>query len=59
MENAEKFYSKYKRGEVNAEDIHDYIAEWHNGDSIEELHEYLGMTWDEYGHWFETGELLK
>ena len=53
-----KFYQKYKRGEVDAESIHDYIDEWHNGDSTEDLHEYLGMTWEEYGHWLETGELL-
>jgi len=38
-------------------DIDDYIDEWHNGDSNKELHEYLGMTWDEYKIYLETDTL--
>lgn len=30
------------------EEINDAIDEWHKSDSVEELHEYLGMTLDEY-----------
>lgn len=29
----------------------DKVAEWHASDSDLELHEYLGLTWDEYGLW--------
>ena len=30
------------------EEINDLIDKWHDGDSEMALHEYLGMTWDEY-----------
>ena len=35
-------------------DLDDLIEEWHNteGDGIP-LHEFLGMTWDEYKRWVE------
>ncbi len=41
-------------------DIHEAIAAWHDGDGDPEgkpLHEYLGMSWDEYKVWAETSEL--
>jgi hypothetical protein len=31
--------------------IKDKIEEWHNSDSELKLHEYLGMTWEEYKTW--------
>lgn len=36
----------------------DLIGEWH--DSPEDgrtLHEFLGLTWEEYGKWLQTNEL--
>lgn len=39
-------------------DIHDAIGRWHEGDGYGvELHEYLGMSWDEYARWAESGLL--
>lgn len=32
-------------------DIDDWVERWHTGDSKQELHEFLGMTWEEYGNW--------
>ena len=32
-------------------DIDDWIDRWHTGDSKQELHEFLGMTFEEYGNW--------
>lgn len=40
--------------------IIDAIENWHIKPDLwhgsEELHEYLGWTYDEYKHWFETNE---
>lgn len=33
--------------------VDDLIEEWNNSDSNLHLHEYLGMTWDEYCRWVE------
>lgn len=32
-------------------DIDDWIERWHEGDSNLQLHQFLGMTWEEYGNW--------
>lgn len=42
-------------------DIHDAISAWHDAsdDDGVQLHEYLGMTWEQYAHWAETGQLPK
>ncbi len=38
--------------------IDDVVAAWHDDESITvPLHEYLGMTWDQYGAWFVSGVL--
>jgi len=34
-------------------DIDDYVEKWHSSDAPEPLHEFLGMTWDEYRLWTE------
>lgn len=31
-------------------DIDDWVERWHDGDSKLQLHEFLGMTWEEYGN---------
>lgn len=37
-------------------DIDDYVERWHQGDDPEPLHEFLGLTWDEYRLWTEQPE---
>lgn len=32
-------------------EINDLIDQWHAGDGKIPLHEFLGMTWDEYCKW--------
>lgn len=39
-------------------DIDVYIDAWHNGDSTTSLHEYLGMTFEEYTAYIETDDNL-
>jgi hypothetical protein len=40
------------------EDYEDKIDEWHDGDSKLKLHEYLGLTWEEYSGMIRPSELL-
>lgn len=44
---------------VTNENIHDFIEKWHESDSEVPLHEYLGLTWDEYSYFVKTDELPK
>lgn len=37
------------------DDLNDLVNEWHNlPDDGTPLHDYLGMTWDEYCEWTES-----
>ncbi|QXW44850.1 hypothetical protein [Pseudomonas amygdali] len=51
-----RFLEFYLKGDVLEEDIHRFVEGWHEG--LEgagiELHEYLGMSWEEYGVWVAT-----
>lgn len=51
------FKEAYLAGEVSAEDIHDYVEYWHNHETDNELHEFLGMTPKEYSKWAFEDEL--
>ena len=42
---------------VTKENIHDLIEQWHESDSKQELHEFLGLTFEQYKRWVETDEL--
>ncbi len=33
------------------EALNDLVDEWHESDSVQELYEYIGMTWEEYSDW--------
>jgi type II restriction/modification system DNA methylase subunit YeeA len=39
------------RGDILPDEIDDFIEFWHNSDSSVELHEFLGLTWEEYSLW--------
>jgi hypothetical protein len=51
------FLDEYLAARASQEDIYDWIDEWHEGDSGEELHEFLGLTWPEYSAWVERDQL--
>jgi len=34
--------------------IYDKVDLWHTGASLMSLHDYLGMTWEEYAVWVQT-----
>ncbi|GAB3816653.1 hypothetical protein GCM10027605_66050 [Micromonospora zhanjiangensis] len=51
-------------GRTTLDAIDDYIARWHEAPdrsyaAAMELHEFLGMTWDEYRLWGERPESLR
>ena len=37
------------QGKIDPKDIDEYVEYWHTSDSKQELHEFLGMTFEEYG----------
>lgn len=45
-------------GEVLPEEIDDFVDIWHDGDGDQELHDFLGMTEDEYSLWVSNPELI-
>ena len=46
------FIDRYARGELAEADIDDFIDDWHDGKTgVADLHDYLGLSWDEYGEW--------
>jgi hypothetical protein len=47
------FFDRYSRGEVAADEIDDYVSEWHRSPSTDQrcLAEFLGMTHQEYQVW--------
>jgi len=47
MSNTEKFYQLYLRERVILDDIYDYIEQWHNGDSKEEIYGKSIRDWPE------------
>ncbi len=40
-------------------DIDDWVEQWHKGQSRLELHEYLGMTLEEYSNWVLAPDALQ
>ena len=56
----ETFIEKCLSGDAFLDEIDDYIDAWHEGDSVpdRELHDYLGMTWEEYSLWMTKPSIL-
>lgn len=54
------FIQKCLAGDVLSDEIDDFVEQWHEG--VEgrdvELHQYLGMTWDEYTLWSTKPSVL-
>jgi len=46
------FIDQFCRGQISADRINDHIDAWHQClDTDQLLHEYLGMTWEQYSRW--------
>lgn len=44
--------------EAEPEDIDDFIDQWHEGPGAQPLHEFLGMTHNEYAFWLADAAIL-
>ncbi|OQW92292.1 MAG: hypothetical protein BWK78_02115 [Thiotrichaceae bacterium IS1] len=52
------FIRSCQRGEALPDDIDDFIDDWHDHDYAMELHEFLGMSWEEYRGWVANPNTL-
>ncbi len=52
------FVSMCANGKLLLDDIDDFIDEWHESDSDEEIYEYLGMSQQEYRLWVHDPDIL-
>jgi hypothetical protein len=52
------FVEEYLSGRVGIGAIDDFVDEWHESSGGVELHDHLGLTWDEYRAWVERPESL-
>ncbi|MBV8362431.1 MAG: hypothetical protein JO189_31535 [Deltaproteobacteria bacterium] len=57
-ERTQTFVERYVNGEVCADDVDDYIDAWHAHPNHQELHEFLGMSKEEYAAWLRDPEVL-
>lgn len=48
------FAELFINDEIEFEKIDDFVDEWHEGDSELPIHEYLGLSEQEYAMWVET-----
>lgn len=55
-----KFKERFLAGEIEFEEIDDYIVEWNNSDTTETLAKFLGLNGEEEAVWIdETDDALK
>jgi hypothetical protein len=52
------FVEKCLAGLALANEIDDYVDMWHTGSHDMQLHEFLGMSWEEYALWVEQPKAL-
>ena len=54
------FISSCLAGEAFMDEIDDFIEQWHSGlaGKNQELHEFLGMSWEEYSLWATRPSIL-
>jgi hypothetical protein len=56
---SETFVEQCLKGNATLDDIEDFVEAWHTSDDPRELHEYLGLTWDEYALSVERPQALR
>lgn len=55
-----KFKERFLAGEIEFEEIDDYIVEWNNSDTTETLARFLGLNGEEEAVWIdESDDALK
>lgn len=47
-------------GEALEDEIDDFVEKWHEGECSDlDLHEYLGMSWEDYSIWATNPSVLR
>ena len=49
------FKERYLAGEIEFEEIDDYVDEWNNSDDIRTLAQFLGLNEEEEDEWIDEG----
>lgn len=52
------FIQSCLEGNSFLDEVDDFVEEWHKSDSKLQLHEYLGMTQEEYSFWLTNQDML-
>ena len=50
------FKERYLAGEIEFEEIDDYVDEWNNSDDIRALAQFLGLNEEEEDVWIDEGD---
>ena len=58
MSDSPVFIEMAVRGDVLPDEIDDFVDFWHDSESTAELHEFLGLTWEEYSLWVSNPEYM-
>ncbi|MDX6670920.1 MAG: hypothetical protein QOI91_1283 [Solirubrobacteraceae bacterium] len=56
---SDRYVDRVLEGTAVWTDVDNYVDRWHRSDSDEELHDYLGFTWEEYALWTEQPRALR
>lgn len=59
MSDDQSFIDRVLDGSVLTSEIDDFVKAWHEGHSAEELHEFLGMSEEEYDLWVDSPDFLE
>lgn len=51
-----KFKERFLAGEIEFEEIDDYIVEWNNSDTTETLAKFLGLNGEEEAVWIDVSD---
>lgn len=57
-EQMSNFMEMYLSGEAVPDEIDDFVDRWHESDSDLSIHEFLGMTREEYLSWVKDPNVL-
>jgi hypothetical protein len=58
MSRRQTFFDRCLAGEVATDEIDDFVDAWHGDPESGELHDYLGMTGEEYSLWLRAPDTL-
>lgn len=53
------FIELCRQGKVSPDELDDYVDAWHDSDSALPLHEYLGMTQEEYARVLTSSDVCR